>query len=206
MKLANNPMPMMELLYERAISVQGNILEIGTWRGGSALVFMEAMQESGSEGMLVTVDPWGGRPYPRSGSRYSDADQKASILTLAQEATDRDIKWHHFKMTSLEFLKYAEGGACWYQSFKMPYQWELAFLDGEHIFDTVSQEIEYLIPSMLPGGTILIDNANHQQSGGANMQLLIAELALDKGLARNFYDCGHGDVVAELTMPGGTDV
>ena len=166
MELANNPQAMMDFLFASAVEVLpggGNILEVGTHRGGSALVFMDALAQMESNAFLTTVDPWGGRPYPGSLSRYDDNDQRIAMRQLSNFAFDHKLNWHHFKMPSLDFLQWPTQRPCWYGNKWSPYFWSLAFLDGEHIIKTVLDEIRAVKKYMSPGGRILVDNANHRQ-------------------------------------------
>jgi len=71
------------------------LLEIGTDRGSSALVLLGALAdaritapEAAMRAHLVTVDPWGGRRYPASDSRYGDDRQRLAMTTLAAKAAE----------------------------------------------------------------------------------------------------------------------
>ncbi len=198
LKVTQNSTEMMWLLHDRAMKADGNILEVGTHVGSSALVFMNAMSLSNSDHMLVTVDPWGMKPYPSSRSKYGDDNQRDAIASLAVAARQFHTKWHHFKMTSLEFLKWADGKHAWYGGKQIPYQWGLAFLDGEHVFDTVHEEIMRVLPNLLPHGGILVDNANHQQPNGISMKVALAEVAIRNELSFNVHGFENDSMVVEM--------
>ncbi len=147
------------------------ILEVGTDYGGSALLFLDALAQTKADTFLVTVDPWGFKPYPTGQPIYGDNRQEFALSLLAAWARSLHVRWHHFKMNSVDFLEHVQHLGCWYNGKHMPYEWGMVFLDGEHIWDTVRKEVETL--NMAPGGHIIIDNAMHTQLDGSDLPTLL---------------------------------
>ena len=186
----------------------GNVLEIGVCAGGSALALMQLV--GGETNYIVTVDPWGNRPYETSGALYGDELQRGALSTLGHWAGHSNVNWHHFKLTSLEFLRHIQRLGCWYAGQHMEYTWDTVFLDGEHLIHVVWEELDLLAKHLKPGAVIFIDNANHAQQpalGGVNGKRDADSMSMDKAIEewarRNVMDCTflpieNGDLLAEL--------
>ena len=175
-RLSDDPQEMLELLYEKSLTAlreaHGGILEIGTHRGASALVFMEAIRVSKKDTFLITVDPFGDRPYPGSHCLYGDDAQREAMVVLSSNALSKKINWHHYKMASFDFSAFVAYRSMssqvprpdfWYGASPRQFRFSLIFLDGEHIWETVLEEINAFWSCLNPKGLIIIDNANHIQ-------------------------------------------
>jgi hypothetical protein len=140
----------------------GPALEIGSFKGGTALALLALRDWP----LLVTVDPYGSKDYkggdlllPKETGTYGDEIYVAHKCLLAN-AEDHA----HFLMTGEEFLKHVVGkvGASarfWKKGEEYSYsKFGFAFVDGEHDRETVLREIDLLMPHMLPGGRVIIDN------------------------------------------------
>ncbi len=189
--VCNNHPDMMALLYKMSYAANGNILEIGTDRGGSALVFMQALFDRDKKHYLVTVDPWGNKPYPRSDGCYGDDRERAAMLLMAQAGAEYNIRWCHYRMTAHDFFAHVQQLGYWHDRALLEYRWSLVFLDGEHIFDSVEKEVKAVLPFMKCGGVIIIDNANH---GGQDRDKLI-KLAESCATDYSFINYSDGDEI-----------
>lgn len=145
-------------LREEAEKRAGNFLEIGTHVGSSSVILMEELKE---DNFLVTVDPWGDKPYVKSNCLYGDDFQRQAIKTLSGLAFDKKKNWTHFKMLSLDFLTRIQPCQTWYGGKSLSYDWSLALLDGEHTFETVKREISLLLPYMRRGSVLIVDDLQH---------------------------------------------
>ena len=148
---------------------QGNVLEIGTHQGGSAIALMSLVPDN--EHFIVTVDPWGRKPY-YGGSEYDDDIQRLALETLASASLRHGINWHHFKMSGIDFMKLSsrEELQPWYAGAQRLNRFSTIFLDGDHNIDVVLSEFEEAIKLTEYGGVIFIDNINHAQDGGRSTE------------------------------------
>ena len=174
----------------------GNVLEIGTAGGGSALALLELVPDS--EHFLVTVDPWGIRPYATSGARYGENFQRGALCTLGRWAYDLGKNWHHFKMESLEFFEHVAPLGCWYGGQKREYRFSTVFLDGEHMIPVVMEELDHCHLRLEPGGVIYVDNANHEQGKGIGMEQALQAWADSMNYALKLIPLPDRDLLAEL--------
>ena len=184
----------------------GNVLEIGTCAGGSALSLMALVKNQNH--FLVTVDPWGDRPYATSGARYGNSFQRGALATLGYWANEAGVNWHHFKMDSIDFLRLIQPLGCWYNGRLHEYRWDTVFLDGEHTIGVVRAELDALV--LNDGAVIFVDNANHGQPASADgaeteepierpwMREFLVSWAESHSMSCKFIACKDMDLLAEL--------
>ena len=146
--------------------VEGALLEIGTCDGGSAGFLLAAMSRGAPDRHLVTVDPWGGKPYEGS-NLYTNVNQMFAQKELADLSYEHCLKWTHYKMESLEFFEHVQPLGMWYDGEKADNLWAFVLLDGEHNQETVLKELDAVCKFVSHGGTIIIDNSN-QENGLEN--------------------------------------
>lgn len=175
--LSNDPPGFLEFLREIAQETPGHILEIGTCRGASAHVFLEVLAQNPA-GFLVTVDPWGGRPYPDAEHTYGDHFQREAIFRLASMAYLHQVNWHHFKLTSRQFFELDQ--ISWYGGDEHANVWATVLLDGEHTADAVEMEIRAVFPHVATEGNIIVDNTNH--GGSVEIHRRVRQIATELGL------------------------
>lgn len=170
----------------------GLSVEVGTRRGGSALMFLlllDKLYEGFEKPLLITVDPYGFKPYV-SGKPgvedipiYGDPDYLAMKSLLAKWANHS-----HFKLESLDFFYRMQGSRYWFPGAKafttksQPGEFALGeekkmgnvtfcLLDGDHSARTIQSELGHLWggrnaltgartnPWMHPAGIVCVDNA-----------------------------------------------
>lgn len=164
----------------------GLSLEVGTRRGGSALMFLmllEQLYEGLEKPYLFSVDPYGFKPYVSGKPGVEDIPIYGDPDYLAMKALLAKYPNHaHFKMTSLDFFDRMSGCSFWFPSPKpfvathQPGEFalgeekrmgNLAFclLDGDHSAKTIRRELEWLWFSwaqgsvwMNPAGIVCVDN------------------------------------------------
>lgn len=139
----------------------GPILEIGTNRGGSALLWLELLRTHKSNRQVVTVDPYGRKPYTLGnvdGAVHEYGDQTyTDMKALLAPYSDHT----HFRMTSEEFLSRMHGSHLWVGGERVPLGgFGFAFLDGDHEGRGVLSDFLNLRRWMGPGGVVLIDNVD----------------------------------------------
>lgn len=148
---------------EKAQSIPWGIpfVEIGTREGGSALLFLEAIRASKIPRPLITVDPYG-LAYISGPDHYQPIGEeryRQAMKMLSEFSHQHRLTHIHQRMTSEAFMKMWPEIGLWIegeQINKRPFG--LVYLDGEHTEDAVNLELDWLLPQMIPGGLIIIDD------------------------------------------------
>ena len=135
-------------------------LEIGTRAGGSALLTLRLLDlvypRSARRPLLLTVDPYGSLPYPGATFKYDDGhyrDMKRALSGYPNHV--------HYMMDSELFLQQREHLYLWRAGARVELRaFSLIYLDGSHDPDVVWSEIEGLLPLIIPGGYLIVDDTD----------------------------------------------
>lgn len=153
----------------------GASVEIGTRRGGSALLMLMLLvkqkqydQLLGPLPMVFSVDPYGGKPYNGGNGifpgLYGDVEYRAMRALLAPFTNHA-----HFLMTSSDFLRMAAGVGSgtwryWHEGNEQRLVNNTSFVlhDGQHDAPSIASDLRDLLAwKFLPaGGRIVIDNVD----------------------------------------------
>ena len=180
--------PGLNILYEKAVEVSKNLnpllpfVEIGTRRGGSALLLLIAIKESGCRRPLLTVDPYGKMEYEQNDKirikEYGEGYYREAMKVLADYCVETEMIHSHFRMTSDEFMKIYPQITLYYEGQILPKEeFGLVYLDGDHHIDIVTREVEYFYPKIVRGGLLSIDDIEFSLQNATG---LFREI-LDKG-------------------------
>ena len=136
------------------------LLEIGTRSGGSALLMLRVLADVyrgyASPPLVLTVDPYGARPYEGAAFTYDDRHYGAMKRALAKYPNHI-----HYMMDSALFLRELEHLYLWVGGARRPLErFTLVYLDGSHDPDIVCHEIELLRPRVVPGGFLIVDDTD----------------------------------------------
>lgn len=136
------------------------LLEIGTRSGGSALLMLRLLDlvyPAGTRRPLVlTVDPYGTRPYEGAPFVYDDRHYRAMKRHLSRHANHI-----HYMMDSELFLTLLDRLYLWIEGTRRPLgAFSLVYLDGSHDPGVVWNEIERLLPRVVPGGFLIVDDTD----------------------------------------------
>jgi predicted O-methyltransferase YrrM len=133
------------------------LLEIGTRSGGSAMLMLrilEARYGKRKPPTVVTVDPYGARPYEGADWVYDDRHYGKMKRNLAGFTNHI-----HYMMDSELFLKELDRLYVWSDGARYPLdRFSLVYLDGSHDPAIVWAEIEALLPRIVPGGFLIVDD------------------------------------------------
>ena len=182
------------LFYERALEVARELpvglpfIEIGTRAGGSALLFLQAIKESGIPRPLITVDPYG-KPYQSGPGEYLDPappgttnipwypptgedKYRNAMAMLSSFSNEFGLTHIHYRFHSRDWMCLWEFPGCWIEGEQINEKpFAFVYLDGEHVEETVEQELSWFIPKMATGGIIVIDDVQHiRKSALPNIQ------------------------------------
>jgi hypothetical protein len=133
------------------------LLEIGTRSGGSALLMLrvlEAIHGKRQPPMVITVDPYGSRPYEGADWTYDDRHYGRMKRNLAPFTNHI-----HYMMDSELFLRELHRLYVWSGGSRVALdRFSLVYLDGSHDPEIVWSEIETLLPRVVPGGFLIVDD------------------------------------------------
>ena len=159
-----------DFLYARALQKACHLpagapfLEIGTRCGGSALLLLQAIRESGMTRPLITVDPYG-KAYHTKGSTWEPIGEiyyREMQWLLGTFCREHKLDHFHFRLTSFDFFRVWDQGGIWLDGREINSQpLALAYVDGEHTEETVASELGWLRPRMARGGLIVIDDTEN---------------------------------------------
>ncbi len=135
-------------------------LEIGTRSGGSALLILRLLDlvypRPARRPLLLTIDPYGSRPYEGAPFEYDDRHYRAMKQALARYANHI-----HYMMDSELFLRQLDQLYLWRAGARLTFDhFSLVYLDGSHDPAVVWAEIEHLLPRVIPRGFLIVDDTD----------------------------------------------
>jgi predicted O-methyltransferase YrrM len=171
-----------EELPEEAIFV-----EIGNWRGGSAITMLQAISQSKKDRWLYTIDPYGTKPFKLAddidpNGVYDEIIYRDAMVALSNYARKNSLNHTHWRMTSDDFMKIYEQVDFWYKGKKTKPLFGVIYIDGDHQSYQVNREMEWFMDRMVKGGLIIFDDVPYVDR---NDQPYI-KLALAEGQQDNF--------------------
>ena len=135
----------------------GLIVEFGAWEGRSSAALANAAHPR----IVHSVDPWDGRGHPMSAEIASKRDIGAQWQANMDAHTKGNVVGH--KMGWREFLP----------EIKDPVA--LCFIDADHSYREVFDNVAAMVPLMVPGGVMCGDDAHHGPVQDALFELLGTE-------------------------------
>ena len=149
---------------EAVPAIPGLFLEIGTRRGGSMQIIIDAALSTGQNRTFVSVDPYGNIPYnDRDGNvakyDYTNAMKTAALRDLYGYAHEKGVNLITFTLTDREFFSaFKKGVPVYNETVWRHNEYAFAFLDGPHDTDSVKHELAFFADRMHGGAQIVIDN------------------------------------------------
>lgn len=143
----------------------GLSVEVGTWKGGTALVFLELLEElyhARVRPMLFTVDPYGQKPYdggdaPATSGLYGPAD-----YALAKAVLQFYPNHAHFHLEALEFVSSLVGRSYWHGATQRVIgEFSFVLLDGQHDAASIAAEVSEFGRTLKAGGVLIVDNVDN---------------------------------------------
>ena len=140
-------------------SIPGDVVEIGSWQGRSTIALAQGCQDS-DNGVVHAIDTFAGNPgneamYVVGEEDRSDLEPNFHRNIESAGLTDRVVV---HAMSSTEAV--AEVGAAT-NGVRMMY------IDGEHSYDAVTEELELYAPLLSPGGLLTFDDYSARYPGVA---------------------------------------
>ena len=140
----------------QALALDGELVECGVFRGGTALLEAATVRERVGERPLHLVDSFAGMPRTTDGV---DRLQEGDLGTTSAESVRRAL-------APFPFARIHEGviPAVFEEVGAERVAW--AHIDVD-IYSAVRDSLEYLYPRVVPGGTILLDDYGFPSCPGA---------------------------------------
>ena len=148
-------------------NIPGIIIEIGTRRGGGAVMIAETLERFDSTNRLfVCVDPYGNIAYEDTdgGKRtfdYTNHMRDITIPKLHEHISGIGFNFMFLNMEDTEFFsRYPDGIPVYSNKKQVMNDYAFVFLDGPHAVEPIKLEIDYFMPKIVKGGIILFDDTN----------------------------------------------
>ena len=130
-------------LYGRTVHLDGDVVEIGCWTGRSTCALANAAHPS----IVHAVDTWQGSPGEISADLAAERDVYAQFLNNVAVFTAGNVEVHQMGWRDY-FAKHFD-------------RVRFIHIDAEHSYREVKDNIEAVLPLMVPGGVICGDDAHH---------------------------------------------
>jgi len=179
-----------DILYNAAKNVkgvEGAVVEIGTRRGGSAKMIIDALSENGDTNRsMFCIDPYGnidleitninasihypgqydvnGDPMSKDESfktkfDYTNDMRNRIIPSLYYYAYQRGLNFTFFCLEDHEFFnRYADGVPVYNEVKKLENQYAFVFFDGPHTNEAVDLELKFFLERSTKGTTFVFDD------------------------------------------------
>lgn len=135
-------------LYGLVADLEGDIIEVGSWEGRSTITLANAAYPS----VVHAVDTWNGSP-----------GEVSHVLAAERVLTHEDV--HRTFLANVEAFSKGnvEPHRMDWRKFFADYEGKirLLFIDAEHSFSEVHDNIVAALPHMVPGGVICGDDNHH---------------------------------------------
>jgi len=142
----------------------GIIVEIGAWEGRSTV----SMAKAAHPRIVHTCDTWRGTGHEISAQLAAERDVFAQWSVNVGAFTAGNVKAHRMSWRE------------WVPTINEPVA--MAFIDAEHSYAEVADNIKALLPLMAPGGIICGDDAHHEPVAQAVLDVLGADVFQDATL------------------------
>ena len=129
------------------------VLDVGTARGFSAITMVRAMLDAGLDGRVLTIDVIDHHEPCNWHVAKQEADEPLAGIVITRSEIWR--KWFQSEAARITPITG--------QSWRVLNDWsegpiDVAFLDGDHTYETVRRELSLLDSLMVPEGVIILDD------------------------------------------------
>jgi O-methyltransferase len=143
-------------LLQQALALDGDIVECGVYRGGTAAMLAKVIVESGSSRKLYLFDTFGGMPETDS---QRDLHVKGDFSDTSLEAVQRFVNQPKTVVFRKGFIPETFVGL-------EAHQFSFAHIDVD-IYRSIIDSLEFIWPRLLSGGFIVFDDYGFPSCPGA---------------------------------------
>lgn len=138
-------------------SVAGDVIEIGSWQGRSTIALAQACADS-DNGIVHAIDTFQGNPgneamYVVGAADRSDLEPNFRRNIAAAGLTDRVAVYAKSSVDAVEEVASAADTV------------RMMYIDGEHSYDAVKEELDLFAPLLAPGGLLTFDDYSTRYPG-----------------------------------------
>lgn len=134
-------------------------LEIGNRLGGTALMFLDAIKESGKpKRFLITVDPYGDMPYTGKLDKFDEDFRRQAMKILSDFSYENKLNHAHYRLKSLDFITTWEKSEFWHEGVLLPKLFGMVYFDGDHTDEVVFEELKRYLPFIHDKGMYVVDD------------------------------------------------
>lgn len=144
-----------ELLYSNMVNkfhTNSVFVEIGTWKGRSAVYMAEKIKESGKNILFYTIDPFDGT----GGGYDNDLDVKNKSLFKTFENNIRPVQKFITPLVGFSFDLYSK-----FEDESI----DFLFIDGDHRYEGIKKDLQLWFPKVKKGGVISGHDYNEPSCG-----------------------------------------
>lgn len=169
---------------ELSKDVQGNLCEIGLRRGMGTKTIIDAVRQYCPDKMVIAVDPYGNIPYMGREPvgyihlDYTDQMRNECMAALWSYIAENPVKFQFFNWTDTEFFKRMHDFIPVYEPTNTvvgEVQYSMVHLDGPHSVDDIKYELDFFIPKMNMGATIVFDDVTPDFYDHSQIEAYIAK-------------------------------
>ncbi len=165
-----------------------NILEIGSWAGGSAITWAEAIKKySKYGGRVLCVDQWISYLGPVNDKRWTHLTMEKAL----NKNKIYDLFLHNISVSKHDDIIFTFKGP---SSQNLPLlkngQFDIVFIDGSHFYDDVCSDIEKSAPLIRNGGILCGDDLELQYpevDKENNEKFKNADVTIDPKTKKSFH-------------------
>lgn len=146
-------------------NVQGIVCEIGTRRGGSMKLIIDALLANGDFNRnVIGIDPYGNLEYISGEGKkvrydYTNQMRNETMIALYDYVVDKPVNLVMYHLEDTEFFERFKNGVPFYNNFKTTLNsYSLVFFDAPHGLDAIKQEMDFFYHRTPPGGVWVIDD------------------------------------------------
>jgi O-methyltransferase len=141
---------------QQALALEGDVVECGVFRGGTALLEAKTIAKAGQDRQLHLFDSFEGMPTTTGGIDRLDAGDLSTTSAADVEKLLREFAFAHIHVGFIPgtFEGLAISTVAW------------AHVDVD-IYQTVLDSVEYLYPKLVPGGFLVFDDYGFPSCAGA---------------------------------------
>lgn len=157
-----------DVLYDAAASikgVEGTVCEIGTRRGGSLKVIIDALISNGDNNRnIVCIDPYGNIDYADAEDvvmkhDYTNDMRNETLPNIYTYIQGKPVNVVFYCLEDTEFFDRFADGVPFYQEYKtMSNQYSLVFFDGPHDTPSLLKELEFFYTRSVKGTYFIFDD------------------------------------------------
>ena len=144
-----------EILFNAAKNikgVEGAVIEIGTRRGGSAKIIMDALEQNNDANRsMFCIDPYGNIDLEITNINASIHYPNKYELEGDPMSLEKSFPTEFFK-------RYSDGVPVYNEQKKLENQYAFVFFDGPHTNEAVQSEIDFFIQRSPKGATWVFDD------------------------------------------------